>query len=201
MQLTAGALYFLNRKIHILCQCFDILFVCRNKLMQRRIQETNRNRFPLHYFIKRLKIALLERNHEQDALLRKELASRFDIVEQIGRTLYEREHSVSEQAQLVRLVRKLIDDFSENGEMLLTLERVVNIVHDDAVRKLRDDFPQMKDADVRLLCYIFGGFSLQVISLFMHDSVANVYARKSRLKSRIRTSEAPHKELFLALLG
>ena len=145
--------------------------------------------------------ALLERNHEQDALLRKELASRFDIVEQIGRTLYEREHSVSEQAQLVRLVRKLIDDFSENGEMLLTLERVVNIVHDDAVRKLRDDFPQMKDADVRLLCYIFGGFSPQVISLFMHDSVANVYARKSRLKSRIRTSEAPHKELFLALLG
>lgn len=145
--------------------------------------------------------ALLERNHEQDALLRKELASRFDIVEQIGRTLYEREHSVSEQAQLVRLVRKLIDDFSENGEMLLTLERVVNIVHDDAVRKLRDDFPQMKDADVRLLCYIFGGFSPQVISLFMHDSVANVYARKSRLKTRIRTSEAPHKELFLALLG
>ena len=62
MQLTAGALYFLNRKIHILCQCFDILFVCRNKLMQRRIQETNRNRFPLHYFIKRLEIALLERN-------------------------------------------------------------------------------------------------------------------------------------------
>lgn len=50
--------------------------------------------------------ALLERNHEQDALLRKELASRFDIVEQIGRTLYEREHSVSEQAQLVRLVAK-----------------------------------------------------------------------------------------------
>ena len=144
---------------------------------------------------------MLHRNHEQDALLRKELASRFDIVEQIGRTLYEREHSVSEQAQLVRLVRKLIDDFSENGEMLLTLERVVNIVHDDAVRKLRDDFPQMKDADVRLLCYIFGGFSPQVISLFMHDSVANVYARKSRLKSRIRTSEAPHKELFLALLG
>ena len=88
-----------------------------------------------------------------------------------------------------------------NANTLLTLERVVNIVHDDAVRKLRDDFPQMKDADVRLLCYIFGGFSLQVISLFMHDSVANVYARKSRLKSRIRTSEAPHKELFLALLG
>lgn len=145
--------------------------------------------------------ALLVQDHEQDALLKKELASRFDIVEQIGRTLYEREHAVSEQAQLVRLVRKLIDDFSENGEMLLALERVVNIVHDDAIRKLRDDFPQMKDADVRLLCYIFGGFSPQVISIFMHDSVANVYARKSRLKSRIRASEAPHKELFLSLLG
>ena len=59
----------------------------------------------------------------------------------------------------------------------------------------------MKDADVRLLCYIFGGFSPQVISLFMHDSVANVYARKSRLKARIRTSEVVNKDLFSLFLG
>ena len=54
---------------------------------------------------------------------------------------------------------------------------------------------------MRLLCYIFGGFSPQVISLFMEESVANVYARKSRIKSRIKSSEAPDRELFLSLLG
>ena len=130
-----------------------------------------------------------------------EIAARFDIVEQLGRTLYERESSASAQTALVRQVKRLIDDFSENGTMLQELERVVNVAHDDAMRKLRHDFPQMKDADVRLLCYIFGGFSPQVISLFMHDSVANVYARKSRLKARIRASEVVNKDLFLSLLG
>ena len=34
----------------------------------------------------------------------------------------------------------------------------------------------------------------------MHDSVANIYARKSRLKTRIRNSESPERELFIALL-
>ena len=145
--------------------------------------------------------ALLERSHEEDALLKGEIAARFDIVEQLGRTLYERESSASAQTALVRQVKRLIDDFSENGTMLQELERVVNVAHDDAMRKLRHDFPQMKDADVRLLCYIFGGFSPQVISLFMHDSVANVYARKSRLKARIRASEVVNKDLFLSLLG
>ena len=58
----------------------------------------------------------------------------------------------------------------------------------------------MKESDLRLLCYIFGGFSPQVISLFMEESVANVYARKSRLKSRIKASDSPHKGLFTTLL-
>jgi hypothetical protein len=31
--------------------------------------------------------------------------------------------------------------------------------------------------------------------------VANVYARKSRLKSRIKSTETANKELFLSLLG
>ena len=59
----------------------------------------------------------------------------------------------------------------------------------------------MKTSDTRLLCYIFVGFSPQVISLFMKDTVANVYARKSRLKSRIKSAKIVNKELFLNLLG
>ena len=72
---------------------------------------------------------------------------------------------------------------------------------DNAMYKLKEDFPTMKASDTRLLCYIFVGFSPQVISLFMKDTVANVYARKSRLKSRIKSTETANKELFLSLLG
>lgn len=128
------------------------------------------------------------------------LATRFDIVDRLGKTLYERENTASGQAAMTRQVKRLIDGFAADGEMLPELERIVDIVHDNAMRKLRRDFPGMKQADIRLLCYIFGGFSPQVISLFMHDSVANIYARKSRLKTRIRNSESPERELFIALL-
>lgn len=142
----------------------------------------------------------MEQKQRAEARLKGVIASRFEIVDRIGKTLYERENTASGQAAMVRQVRALIDGFSENGEMLQELEQIVNLAHDDAMKKLRRNFPKMKEADMRLLCYIFGGFSPQVISLFMHDSVANVYARKSRLKSRIKASGAEDKELFVALL-
>lgn len=142
----------------------------------------------------------MEQTQRAETRLKGVIASRFEIVDRIGKTLYERENTASGQAAMVRQVRALIDGFSENGEMLQELEQIVNLAHDDVMKKLRRDFPKMKEADMRLLCYVFGGFSPQVISLFLHDSVANVYARKSRLKSRIKASEAEDKELFMSLL-
>ncbi len=143
----------------------------------------------------------MDQKHDAETRLKGLIASRFDIVDQLGKTLYERDNTVSGQAAMTRHVKQLIDGFAENGDMLQELEQIVDMVHDDAMQKLRHDFPTMKESDIRLLCYIFGGFSPQVISLFMHDSVANVYARKSRLKSRIKASNAPDKELFITLLG
>ena len=143
----------------------------------------------------------LEEKHLAENELKGLIASRFDIVDRLGRTLYERENTAAGQAAMTREVKQLIEGFSENGEMLQELERIVDMAHDNAMHKLRRNFPRMKEADIRLLCYIFGGFSPQVISLFMDDSVANVYARKSRLKTRIKASDAPDREFFVTLLG
>ena len=143
----------------------------------------------------------LEEHHHAEARLKGLIASRFDIVDRLGKTLYERENTVSGQAAMTREVKQLIEGFSENGEMLQELEQIVDMAHDDVMQKLRRNYPKMKESDIRLLCYIFGGFSPQVISLFMEESVANIYARKSRLKSRIKMSEAPDRDQFLALLG
>ena len=127
------------------------------------------------------------------------IASRFNIIDKLGKTYYERENTSSQQAAMFQEVKQIITDFSENGEMLQELELIVNTCHDNAMQKLRNDFPAMKETDIRLLCYIFVGFSPQVISLFMKDTVANVYARKSRLKSRIKSAETANKDLFLSL--
>lgn len=143
----------------------------------------------------------LQQRDRDEARMKGLIASRFDIVDRLGKTLYERENTVSGQAVMTREVKRIIEGFAENGDMLQELEHIVDMAHDGVMRKLRRNFPKMKESDVRLLCYIFGGFSPQVISLFMEESVANVYARKSRLKSRIKASEAPDRELFLTLLG
>ena len=143
----------------------------------------------------------LQQRDRDEARMKGLIASRFDIVDRLGKTLYERENTVSGQAVMTREVKRIIEGFAENGDMLQELEHIVDMAHDGVMRKLRRNFPKMKESDVRLLCYIFGGFSPQVISLFMEENVANVYARKSRLKSRIKASEAPDRELFLTLLG
>lgn len=142
---------------------------------------------------------IMEKRHTESRL-RSMIASRFEVIDRLGKTYYERENTTSGQLAMARQVKQLIDGFAENGEMLEELEQIVDEAHDGAMRKLRNDFPRMKEADTRLLCYIFGGFSPQVISLFMEESVANIYARKSRLKSRIRHSDSPHKEFLVALL-
>lgn len=143
----------------------------------------------------------LEGQRNVESHLKGLIASRFDIIDKLGKTYYERENTASRQATMFHEVKQIITDFAENKEMLDELELIVNTCHDNAMQKLRNDFPAMKDTDFRLLCYIFVGFSPQVISLFMKDTVANVYARKSRLKSRIKSANTMHKELFLSLFG
>lgn len=143
----------------------------------------------------------MEGRYDTEKRLKTLVASRFDIIDKLGKTYYERENTSSQQAAMFQEVKRIIADFSESSETLLELEQMVDTCHENAMQKLRQAFPAMKDTDIRLLCYIFTGFSPQVISLFMKESVANIYARKSRLKSRIKAAGTPHTELFMSLFG
>jgi len=143
----------------------------------------------------------LEGRQNTEKRLKSLVASRFDILDKLGKTYYERENTSSQQAAMFQEVKRIITDFSENSEMLRELEQMADTCHDNVMQKLRQDFPAMKENDIRLLCYIFTGFSPQVISLFTKESVANIYARKSRLKSRIKAAGTPHTDLFLSLFG
>ena len=109
----------------------------------------------------------MEGQRNAESHLKGLVASRFDIIDKLGKTYYERENTASQQAAMFHEVKQIITDFAENNAMFQELELIVNTCHDNAMEKLRNDFPSMKEADIRLLCYIFVGFSPQVISLFM----------------------------------
>lgn len=190
----------------VICGIFILAGIAVYIIRQRlRIQRERNDRYLLLAEEARAEYRALTRQLEgrqnTEKRLKSLVASRFDILDKLGKTYYERENTSSQQAAMFQEVKRIITDFSENSEMLRELEQMADTCHDNVMQKLRQDFPAMKENDIRLLCYIFTGFSPQVISLFTKESVANIYARKSRLKSRIKTAGTPHTDLFLSLFG
>lgn len=130
--------------------------------------------------------------------LKESLVAQMDRLDRFGRTFYEKPTSKTQQESLYRQVKQFFDNLSSDTETRRELEHMVNALNEDILVKLREQFPKIKSADIDLLCYIYAGFSAQIISVIVGDSVSNIYTRKSRLKARIARSEAPDRDLFVA---
>ena len=72
-------------------------------------------------------VAVIQQKCHTEIRLKGVIASRFDIVNRLGKTLYERENTALGQTAIVRQVKQLVDSFAENGEMLQELEQIVNM--------------------------------------------------------------------------
>ena len=134
--------------------------------------------------------------------LKQQVLSRFSMLDQLGRAFYERENTKAQQEVIYKQVKQLFSALSTHGSQVRRdLEYTINMANDDILIKLRNQFPKLRPSDMDILCYLFAGFSVQVISILIQDTVANIYSRKSRLKARISASEAADKELFLRNMG
>ena len=121
----------------------------------------------------------------------------FEMLDNLGRAFYERENTQKQQAEVYKQVKSFMSRLSSDPAAKKEMEEIVDTVNDNIIAKLRAQFPRFKASDIDLLYYIYAGFSAPIISLLTGDSVANVYNRKSQLKSRIANSDAPDKDLFL----
>ena len=63
----------------------------------------------------------LRQRQDTEAQLKGVIASRFSIVDQLGKTLYERENTASGQAAMTRQVKRLIEHLPENQRQVLRL--------------------------------------------------------------------------------
>lgn len=150
--------------------------------------------------IRASKDRIIERLTDKEGQLKELVLSRFEILDQLGRAFYERTNTKAQQEAIYKQVKTFFTNLSSDPATKRDLEMIVNTVNEDIVIKLRDQFPKLKPADIDLLCYMYAGFSTQIISVLMNDSVTNIYTRKSRLKTRISMSEAPDKEFFIQKL-
>lgn len=134
---------------------------------------------------------------EREIQLKELVLSRFEFLDQLGRAFYERDNTKAQQEAIYKQVKKFFTNLASNPATQKELEEIVNAASDNIIFKLRNQFPKFKPADIDLLCYIYAGFSAQIISVIIGDSVSNIYNRKSRLKARIATSDSAEKDFFI----
>lgn len=99
-------------------------------------------------------------------------------------------------------VQEMVGGISGDRSGQNQFEKAINRDLDGIMEHFRAEFPQYGEDDYRFVSYAFVGFDATTILLIMKmPSQASVYMRKSRIKKAIISSEAPHKERFLEMLG
>lgn len=134
--------------------------------------------------------------------IRKLLASRFEIIDELCKTVYENKATGLAKKKISDEIEKLIEDFSSNKQKIFELEKFVNKNYTNIITSFKSDFPNLKEADYLLFLYTSLGFSISAIALFLkEDKIDAVYNRKARLKTKIRKLNPIQANRYMEVLG
>lgn len=126
-------------------------------------------------------------------------AGHFDLLNRLCDEYFEKADSDRTRALLVKSIEEEISRMRSPNK-LQELEAMVNRCRDNAVEKLRAQFPSLKEEDITFLTLIFAGLSQRTVCLLTGNKIRNFYNKRLRLKKRIGESDAPDKEELLRLL-
>lgn len=169
--------------------------------LYRRIQRKNAEIERFMNIASDIQDVLQNKNTEMSHLVRQLFREKFEFIDSLGCTYYERQNTPNEQIAIYNRVKQAIQNLGTDKQTKCELERIVNLCNEDMLKKIRSQIPEIKDVDYDLFCYLCAGFSYRAISIFMQTKIDNVYNRKSRLKTLISNSAAASKELFLQNIG
>lgn len=112
--------------------------------------------------------------------------SSFKILERLCEQYYVYEDTDRFQKKIIEEVREIIEELRSDPKAQQELEDWLNLTQDDVVTKLRTSHPELKEAEIRLFCYIQAGFTPTMMSVLLNKDKSVVYNRVSRLKSKIK---------------
>lgn len=148
----------------------------------------------------RLLLAQLDAHKKKEAEeLSRIIKDRYAVVSELATTYYEHK-AINEQRAIFDKVKSLFAFYSSDVESRKEIEQVVNMCYDNVMQRVREELPALKEAEYNLLCFVYAGFSLRVISVFTGDSINYTAVKKSRLKAKIANSDAKSKEWFVRLM-
>lgn len=127
------------------------------------------------------------------------MADRFAMVDELCGTYFESQGTKTERKAVAEKVKTHIDAIKTDSDIFAGMERCVDLCREGMVSALKEEWPDMKPEDYRLMVYLACGLSSRSVALLVDESVPVVYKRKSRLKSRIAATSLPHRDLFLSV--
>ncbi len=169
--------------------------------LYRRIQRKNAEIERYMNIASDIQDVLQNKNTEMSQLVRQLFREKFEFIDSLGCTYYERQNTPNEQIAIYNEVKRAIQNLGTDKQTKSELERIVNLCNENILEKIRAQIPKIKTVDYDLFCYLCAGFSYRAICIFMQMKIENVYNRKSRLKILIANSAAASKELFLQKIG
>ena len=142
-----------------------------------------------------------QRLTEMDAQVRTLFKKQFELLDELSGTFYETHDIKKDKDAIYRQVRENIESFMKDKRSVERLETIVNDYRGGILTILRNEVPQLGSQEIRFMVFVYAGFSSKAISIFMQESVGNIYTKKSRIKSLIMRSEAPHKDMLVEAMN
>ncbi len=124
-----------------------------------------------------------------------------DMLDRLCEQYYVYEGTDNLQPRILKEVRSLVEGLRSDPQVQRSLERSLDESADHLVSRLRQAFPRWKEEDFLLYMFAASGFSSTTISTLLEKDKPYVYNRIYRLKERIKSSENPDRDFFLAHLG
>ena len=110
----------------------------------------------------------------------------FKILERLCEQYYVYEGTDKFQKKIIQEVREIIDEMRNDPGSLKELEQWLNQTQDNVVARLRISYPELKEEEIKLFCYIQAGFTPTMMSVLLRKDKSVVYNRVSRLKAKIK---------------
>lgn len=176
--------------IILLIAVIGILFY-RKTLQKRRIALLE---------IDSLKADLL-RTSDSNNLFRQQIsnlfASRFQTLDQLCATYYERENKPNRTSYITREIMAEIEAIRTDDSQLARIEAEINRYHSNLMADFRKDFSDLTPIDLRLFILSVAGFSNKALSIFLDCRIEYLYTMKSRLRKKIQTTPTPRRDQYL----
>lgn len=121
----------------------------------------------------------------------------YELLDKLSNTYYETHGYSREKESIYEQVKSEINKFANDKKSISQLETIVNTYKRNVINLIRSEIPGISERDIKLLCYIYAGFSAKSISIFIGETTGNILTRKYRLKAKISKHDTINKNIIL----